>query len=1059
MGIRIPIDLVNHTEAEWRRFSDEARKAAQTAADIDAKSEAERQKRFNKQMADADAFANKMQQQLEKREADEKRAADKRAQLREKELQAAEKAAEKQAQANAKAAEKQAKADEKAAENKAKAAEKAAEKQTKADENAAKQRERDADKAAKAAERQAEKEARAAERKLKDTEKQRKADEKLAEQEKKRVEEQARAEERFARERTARAKDLDRQREETDKAAERVRKKQVEDQHEEQRVTQSRKDALARLPQGLVNKSGPEYEAFLKHAQKAGIAPDKLDAAHKQTIEDLLSHNEGLDADKVAGLADKFKPKGKRSIRSVVEYSNAMNITPRGYEMYARRMSMAAEEIIAGGPKMIAVFAGVGASVAAVTATVVTLRKSYVQLLSQGDETATRLYASFNRLSAITSMAGKQIANSGVVKAGLGGVNSAVQGASELMDFGPLNFASSMLGDASGMAGHAIKWSGKLTPFSIASDYVGDSLINSGGREGANKRYNEKVAERQKIRDAEIEKASRDLMIPLEGMSDIQRMQDRVGHIKTADEASKSLDASQEAFKSNERTMSNMRLQGTATPEAELRYETQRATILKEIEASKRRLTEIEMKNANAARDIAEIDRRHLDDGVAELRTREKLAEALAKEKAEYLELAEAGKLSTDEAERRLSVIEKIAAKEQSMREREKEATRQFDKSRKEQGVDFDFQKQGQGLSQEHTEALARIQQKQQESLSGMEGMFGGSIGEQKRRVDEETKVKQGSVNEELTEYEKHLKKVQEMDEKEHKKRMEMAEDEQEKQQETLRFEKQKQQQEIEHAAKIFETRMKNEQIVFEAGQAKRQVDRQEAERKQGVLGNAMQSPFEQFKKGIPDAAILKDMALNRARQEVEGGGGNFDKIPAIKQRALIRKHTAAVTRMARGGDKAMKAAGAKKFREDQNLMKRWLSKKRTQLRQGKISGKEFRGQRKWMTETMNRDRSKFKSGGYTKDASTEFENQKDQARNNVLKGAMDSARSQSGVSKESAKAIDKLAEGFNQVTQDSVATRDALNQVNQRLDQIMQNFMQQAGQAPGRGQMQNTFP
>jgi hypothetical protein len=137
------------------------------------------------------------------------------------------------------------------------------------------------------------------------------------------------------------------------------------------------------IPIHLVNQTGPEWDKFVKDAEKAGFAAGNVGKVADNVLKTLIGRQSIETAQKVGKLADSFgkveDSAGK--LISAVKTLNALNITPYGYERYAYRLS----GLVSGlGPAGLAGLGAAAVGVAGLTAAF----KTFNVMLERNDQQA-----------------------------------------------------------------------------------------------------------------------------------------------------------------------------------------------------------------------------------------------------------------------------------------------------------------------------------------------------------------------------------------------------------------------------------------------------------------------------------------------------------------------------------------------------------------------------------------------------------------------------------------------------------------------------------------------
>lgn len=178
------------------------------------------------------------------------------------------------------------------------------------------------------------------------------------------------------------------------------------------------------IPLYLINQTGPEWDKFVADAKKAGIAANQVGDAADRVVDVLSGRNAQIAKNQINALADSFgKVEDKaKGLVGTVKYLNAMNITPRGYEMFSYRMSMMATNLGAAVVPLAAVAAAGYAGV-----------KSYKALLEAGDETAKGLDDAFTRLGKSTDSFWIKLGKTDFVQGEIRGLTVSVESLEDMM--------------------------------------------------------------------------------------------------------------------------------------------------------------------------------------------------------------------------------------------------------------------------------------------------------------------------------------------------------------------------------------------------------------------------------------------------------------------------------------------------------------------------------------------------------------------------------------------------------------------------------------------------
>lgn len=171
------------------------------------------------------------------------------------------------------------------------------------------------------------------------------------------------------------------------------------------------------IPLYLINRTGPEWQKFMQDAERAGVAANDAanqlvkmaNAANKQEAMKSLAKSTGLATDSVSGLVDK------------INYLNALNITPYGYERFAYRLSM-----------MFSQLGKASAPVAAVGVAVGTVAMAVKALGQTGDANLTKLKWQIEELSAAWTVASARMGKTEFVQGGIRGLTESIKNLAEM---------------------------------------------------------------------------------------------------------------------------------------------------------------------------------------------------------------------------------------------------------------------------------------------------------------------------------------------------------------------------------------------------------------------------------------------------------------------------------------------------------------------------------------------------------------------------------------------------------------------------------------------------
>ena len=118
------------------------------------------------------------------------------------------------------------------------------------------------------------------------------------------------------------------------------------------------------VPVSILNQTGAQWAAFSQEAIEKGIKP--LEARTAFLAQAQKSAAASMKAD-LASLGQKYgeTEKSARSLVETVRAANAVNLTPRGFELRSLRLAQMFESISQSGPKAVAAMAAVGGTVGA----------------------------------------------------------------------------------------------------------------------------------------------------------------------------------------------------------------------------------------------------------------------------------------------------------------------------------------------------------------------------------------------------------------------------------------------------------------------------------------------------------------------------------------------------------------------------------------------------------------------------------------------------------------------------------------------------------------------
>jgi hypothetical protein len=170
------------------------------------------------------------------------------------------------------------------------------------------------------------------------------------------------------------------------------------------------------IPMFLVNQTGPEWDKFVIQAKKAGAEVNDIGQIANEVFDNLVKRKINESRVAVDKLADSFA-KSETSLRGMVKTANALNITPRGFEMTAYRLSGLVEGLGAAAVPLGTVAVAVGSITAAIG-----------ELASRGDPSMQQMNESTRELSRSWHDFLYEIGKTGTVQTVIGGIAASLSG-------------------------------------------------------------------------------------------------------------------------------------------------------------------------------------------------------------------------------------------------------------------------------------------------------------------------------------------------------------------------------------------------------------------------------------------------------------------------------------------------------------------------------------------------------------------------------------------------------------------------------------------------------